>query len=193
MCQKILNFAGRKKNGSKMTPAEYIQLKAFARIDGALLALMWTASFACYIVGLKSPFYGMFALLLMVATPFYVAGRLRRFRDKDLNGVISLLRGWAFVILVFFYAGILLALVQYVYFAFMDHGYLLSAFQETLSSSEAKQALEQYGITESLNESIQHLGEMRPIDYALNVLTVNITLGILLGLPVAAMLRKVKK
>ena len=173
-----------------MTPAEHIQLKAFARVDGALLALMWTASFACYIVGLKNPLYGMLALLLMVATPFYVARRLRRFRDKDRDGVISLMRGWAFVILVFFYAAILLAVVQYVYFAFLDHGYLLMSFQEALSSPEAKQALEQSGLSQSLNESIQMLGEMRPIDYALNVLTVNITIGILLGLPVAALMRR---
>ena len=173
-----------------MTPAEYIQLKAFARVDGALLALLWTASFACYVVGMKNPLYGMVALLLIVATPFYVARRLRRFRDKDLQGVISLMRGWAFVILVFFYASILLALVQYVYFAFMDHGYLLSSLQDTLSSPEARQAVEQYGVTESLNETIQMMGEMRPIDYALNVLTVNITVGIILGLPVAALMRR---
>ena len=176
-----------------MTPAEYIQLKAFARVDGALLAVLWTVSFACYIVGLKNPFYSMVALLLMIATPFYVACRLRRFRDKNLAGIISLLRGWAFVILVFFYAAILLALVQYVYFAYMDHGYLLSSFQEAMSSPDTKQTIEQYGMSQSLNESFQLMGEMRPIDYSLNVLTVNICIGILLGLPVAALMRKVKK
>ena len=176
-----------------MTPAEYIQLKAFARVDGALLALLWTASFACYVVGMKNPLFGMVALLLMVSTPFYVARRLRRFRDKDLHGIISLMRGWAFVILVFFYAAILLALVQYVYFAFMDHGYLLSSFQESLSSPDMKQTIEQYGVLEQLNESFHLMSEMRPIDYALNVLTVNITIGILLGLPVAALMRRSKK
>ena len=173
-----------------MTPSEYIQLKAFARIDGALVALLWTASFVCYLVGLKNPLFGMVALLLLVATPFWVARRLRRFRDVDLHGVISLLRGWAFYILVFFYAGVLLALVQYVYFAYLDQGYLLSSFQDALSSPEAKQAFAQYGLAEALSENMQMLSELRPIDFALNVLTMNITVGIILGLPVAALMRR---
>jgi hypothetical protein len=88
-----------------MTPSEYLQLKAFARIDGGLLALLWSASFACYIKGLQYPVLGITALLLMLLTPFYVAYRLKRFRDVDLNGVISLMRGWAFVALVFFLWG----------------------------------------------------------------------------------------
>ena len=173
-----------------MTPAEYIQLKAFARVDGAQVAALWICSFAFYLIGLKTPFYAMVALLLMVVTPFFVARKLRRFRDEDLNGVISLLRGWAFFILVFFYASILLALAQYVYFAYMDNGYLLSMFSQTVSTAEAKQALEQAGLSQQVSESLQQLAQMRPIEYALNVLTMNITIGILLGLPVAAMMKK---
>lgn len=173
-----------------MTPAEYIQLKAFARIDGALLALLLTASFVSYLVGLKNPLFWMVALLLLLFTPFWVARRLRRFRDVDLHGVISLLRGWAFYILVFFYAGVLLALVQYVYFTFLDHGYLLSSFQEALSSPDAKMALEQYGLQQSMAERMQVMNELRPIDFSLNVLTMMIMIGIVFGLPVAAIMKR---
>ena len=91
---------------------------------------------------------------------------------------------------VFFYASILLALVQYVYFAYLDQGYLLSSFQDALSSPEAKQAFAQYGLAEALSENMQMLSELRPIDFALNVLTMNITVGIILGLPVAALMRR---
>ena len=173
-----------------MTPAEYVQLKAFARVDGATLALLWTASFVCYVVGLASPTYTMIALVLMAVTPFFAGRRLRKFRDNDRNGVISLMRGWAFVILMFFYAAILLALVQYVYFAFIDKGYLMASFTQMLSSQESKSMLEQYGLQQAVSESLQQMGEMRPIDYALNVLTVNISLGIVLGLPIAALMQR---
>ena len=37
-----------------MTAPEYIQLKAYARQDGFFLALLWTASFACYILGITN-------------------------------------------------------------------------------------------------------------------------------------------
>ncbi len=173
-----------------MTPAEYIQLKAFARIDGALLALLLTVSFISYLVGLKNSLFWMLALLMLVFTPFWLARRLRRFRDVNLHGVISLMRGWAFCILVFFYAGVLLALIHYVYFAFLDQGYLLTSFQEALSLPDMKMALQQYGLQQSMMDSIQMMNEMRPIDFALNVLTTTITAGIVLGLPLAAVMKR---
>jgi len=49
------------------------------------------------------------------------------------------------------------------------------------------------GMTETLDESLAMLGQMRPIDLSLNMLTTNIMLGMLLGLPIAAMIRKSPK
>lgn len=175
-----------------MTPAEYVQLKAFARIDGARLALLWVASFTCYIVGIANPLYGMVAIVLMIATPFLVSRRLVKFRDESLGGAISFGRGWGYSVYVFFYASILLALAQYVYFAYIDQGYLLSSFTEALSSSEAKQMVEQYGAQQMIQESMEELSQMRPIDYVLNILTVNIFIGAVLGLPIAALIKKIK-
>jgi len=172
-----------------MTPAEYVQLKAFARIDGLLLALLWVSSFACYIIGLSRPVWTMGALFLALVSPFFVARRLRLFRDVVRDGAISFRRAWAFVVLVFFYAGILFALFQYAYFAFMDKGYFLQSLQQMMSAPETIQIIQQYGMSDSLGESMAQLRSMRPIDLSLNVLTTNIILGILLGLPIAALMK----
>ena len=129
-----------------MTPAEYIQMKAFARIDGAMLAVVWIGSFACYVAGMATPFYGMVAMVLMLSTPFFVGIRLGKFRDVGLGGLISMRRGWAYSVYVFFYAAVLLALAQYVYFAYIDQGYLMMAFTQALSTPEAKQMIENAGM-----------------------------------------------
>ena len=173
-----------------MTPAEYIQLKAFARVDGALLAVLWIASFACYVAGIANPLFGTMALGLIVFTPFFVARRLGHFRDEGRNGVISLARGWGYSVYVFFYAAVLMAVAQYVYFAFIDQGYLLQSFTTALSTPEAKQMLEMYDMKQAMDESLEMMGQLRPIDYALNVLTVNIMIGIVLGLPIAAVMKR---
>ena len=173
-----------------MTAPEYIQLKAFARIDGARLFLLWTAAFALYIIGLTSPLYGIAALFLIVTTPFFVGSRLRHFRDDSLEGSISFLRGWAYTIYVFFYGSLLFALAQWAYFTFMDQGYLLSTITKAINSPETTETLRQMGMTEALSESLATLGEMRPIDLSLNMLTTNILIGIFLGLPIAAVLQK---
>jgi hypothetical protein len=173
-----------------MTPAEYIQMKAFARIDGAMLAVVWIGSFACYVAGMATPFYGMVAMVLMLSTPFFVGIRLGKFRDVGLGGLISMRRGWAYSVYVFFYAAVLLALAQYVYFAYIDQGYLMMAFTQALSTPEAKQMIENAGMQQAIKESLQSMGELRPIDYALNVLTVNILLGIVVGLPIGALMKR---
>lgn len=119
-----------------ITPSEYIQLKAFARQDGALLALLWTASFACYVIGLNSPGIGLVAAVLALVTPFFVSRRLRKFRDDCLDGVVSFRRGWAFAVLTFFYGSLLFAVVQFVYFAYLDHGSFLSGLTQMFAAPE---------------------------------------------------------
>ena len=49
-----------------MTAPEYIQLKAFARQDGAFLALLWVATFSLYIIGVTNQILGIVAILIMV-------------------------------------------------------------------------------------------------------------------------------
>ena len=173
-----------------MTPEEYKQLKAFARQDGALLSLLWIGALICYIQGMTSPIMGTLALMLIIASPFFAASRLRHFRDYAREGVISFRRGFVYFVLIFFYAGLLLAAALYVYFAFIDKGYLLMKLTEMMSSEEGKQAMQAAGMAEQMREGLKQLSEMRPIDYALNMLSFNIITGIFLGLPIAALMQR---
>jgi hypothetical protein len=172
-----------------MTPVERVQLDAFARVDGVWLSLLWVSSFACYIAGLTNGLLGMVALFLAVMTPFFVARRLRLFRDHARDGVISFMRGWAFVVLVFFYAGLLFALAQYAYFAFLDKGYVVMAIGKLMQTPEFADLMAQYGGVGRLSEALRDFQQVRPIDFALQGLSTNIMIGIVLGIPIAAMLK----
>ena len=102
-----------------MTKIEsFMQVKAFARQDGMLMALLWTASFACYTL-LKA---GAIADLLTISTPIFLAWRMSKFRDYALGGIISFRRGLLHGIYTFFYASLAFALVQFAYFQFLDNG-----------------------------------------------------------------------
>ncbi len=173
-----------------MTPEEYKQLKAFARQDGALLSLLWIGALVCYIQGITNPLMGMIALLLVVVSPFYAANRLRHFRDEIREGIISFMRAYGYTVLTYFYAGLLLAVAIWVYFSFIDDGYLMGKLTEVMQSEQGRQMLKLYGMTEQMKQGLEQMSEMRPIDHALNMLTINISAGILLGLPVAALLQR---
>ena len=79
---------------------------------------------------------------------------------------------------------------MYLYLTFMDNGYLLSQMSKVLNSDEARQAMQQYGMTEMMNESMKQMAQIRPIDYALDMLTVNITLGFILGVPISLIMQR---
>ena len=173
-----------------MTAPEYIQLKAYARQDGFFLAILWIVSFAAYIMGLTNQVLAMAALLMVVMTPFFVASRLKKFRDEGREGVISFGRSYAYTIFVFFYGAVLLAVVHYLYFAYMDNGYLVNSFAKMMSTDESKMVLEQYGMTQMIDESLAEMAATRPIDYALNILTINISLGFILGVPIGLIMQR---
>ncbi len=157
-----------------------------------MMSLLWIGSFICYIQGLTNPLLGLASMILICATPFFAASRLRHFRDYGREGIISFARSYAYTILTFFYAGVLLAIVIYVYFAFMDNGMLVGKVISILQSPEGKQTAEAYGLGTQMEENIKFISALRPIDFALNILTINIITGFVLGVPIAAVMQRVK-
>lgn len=176
-----------------MTSQEYVQLRAFARVDGAYLGMLWIMCFACYIIGMNHPWISTIGSVATMLSPFYAARRLRIFRDEIRDGEISFLRSMAYYMLMFFYASTLFAMAQYAYFAFLDNGFILRQYTSILSTSEAQTMLKAYGVSfKQAMDSINELAQTSPIMIALNIMTMNITIGILLSLPVAAVIKKMK-
>ena len=91
---------------------------------------------------------------------------------------------------MFFYGAVLLAVVQFLYFAYVDNGYLLGAFSRMITSEEGKEIISQYGMTQMMEDSLAEMAQIRPIDYALNILTVNIIIGFILGVPIGLVMQR---
>lgn len=176
-----------------MTTPEYVQLRAFARIDGTYLGILWTMSFACYVIGMTHPLVGFIGTLIAVTSPFFAAKKLWKFRDEVREGTISFLRSMAYYMLMFFYGSILFALAQYVYFEFMDNGFIVREYISLMSTDEAKMMLKAYGLTaKQVTDSLNEMANTPSIMLALNIMTLNISIGIIMSLPVAAMTKRKK-
>lgn len=174
-----------------VTRKEYEQLKAFARVDGAIIGVLWILSFACFIGEFSNPVLGIAALAVGVGSLVFAALRLRRFRDFVLEGFISFRRGYVYCLFIFFYASLLMAAAQFVYFQFLDHGFMISKYAEVMTTPEFKAMLQVYGVkTGEMKMFIDNLGALRPIDIALQFLTTDIILGAVTGLPLAAMMAR---
>lgn len=168
-----------------MTPIEYTQMRAFARYDGFKLFVLWLISFILYVAGLKTSFLGTVALIFALITPFMSKRLLLSYRDTALDGVISFRRAWVYVIFHFFYASLLFAMAQFVYFNFMDKGYFMGQITEMLNEPATAQAMQQMGMGQGLAQAVADLSQMRPIDLVLNIMTSNLLIGLIIGLPLA--------
>lgn len=172
------------------TREEYEQIKAFARIDGAIMGVMWIISFACFIAQFYMPLLNMVALIFGIASIIVSAIRLRNFRDNILDGVISYWRAYGYSLLTYFYAALLLAAAQYIYFQFIDHGFLLNQYTAMTSSPEFKSMMTLYGIkADEMKLTMDTIATLRPIDIALQFLTTNLFFGIVISWPMAALIK----
>lgn len=174
-----------------ITHEELVQLKAYTHVDGAMLGGLWILSFACFVGMFYSPILGLASNAIGIGSLVLVGLRLRNFRDTALDGYISFRRAYAYCMMVFFYAALLMAAGQFVYFQFLDNGFLLEKFSEALSMPEFKAAWAVYGLTESdVSLFMENQSAMRPIDNALQYLTINIFLGLFISLPMAALMMR---
>ena len=168
---------------------EYKQLRAYARFDGIYLAILWLASFACTVLSPSIPFIGALSSLLLLASPFFVAYRLRKFRNEALGGSITFGHALAYCTRVFLNGSFLFAIFQWLYRKILDGGRLLGLYQSMMSTPEMKVVIKAYGVSQSdFNAAMQQMFD--PTFLACYSLACGIISGIVLSLLIAAVMKK---
>jgi hypothetical protein len=159
---------------------DFMQLKAFARQDGALLGLLWIASFAALIFIPQSSLSN----ILILITPVLVGWRLIKFRNYALNGIISFRRAYAYCCYSFFYASLIFAVIQWAYFRFLDHGMFFQMLSNTLSTLTPIYQRNGMNISE-LNQSLNTIGKLNAIELSFMIMMGNMLIGLFLSLGIA--------
>ncbi len=149
-----------------------MQVKAFARIDGLILAAVWLLSMW---LTLKQP-ESSWGLILMLSTPFFIGWRLKSFRDGALDGLISFRRGLCFSCYVFFYASLLFALGQLLYFKFLDNGSFMTMFTQGVEIMKPVYEQNKVSIAE-LDEALKMIQMMTPVDMIFVFMMQNLFIG----------------
>ena len=174
------------------TYQEYEQVKAFARIDGLIVAVVWTVSFLFAMHMGQNPLLFLASLIIGAASLVWAAMRLKRFRDTILDGHISFRRAFFYSILTFLYASLLFAAVQYVYFQFIDGGEFIRQQLAMLNDDEAQQVMQKvYGLTkEDISFVVQNIAALTPIRIALQFFSMDVMMGFFVSIPVAMLMKR---
>lgn len=168
---------------------DLVQLKAYARQYGVVLAAVWAASFLSIVIAPAS----VLGSLLALSTPIVVGWFLVRFRNGALDGHISFRRGFAFSCYTFFYASLLFAAVQFVYLRFFDHGAFMAMLGESLKTMEEVYRHEGAAAMQAIGhmkQTISVVGQLSPLQLTFVIMMDNILVGALLSLPIALACRR---
>ena len=164
----------------------YFHTRAYARIDGGKLGLFWISSFALFVFNFSYPLCGMLWIITMIATPFLIGIMTRQYAVNQLNGKISYRRAYVYSFLITFYASLILAFAQWVYFQYLDHGFVIDHYASMFSSKDVHNALQNMGYKiDDVNNMIDVLKSLRPIDLALQILWSNMFAGLIISLTTA--------
>lgn len=160
---------------------------------GTVLGVYYAAKFCLFPLGLKSPFASLLFVVLTILVPVLAYKLTKRFRLTAMpEGRMTLSQAWSFTLQLFMFASILVAVIHFIYFAFIDHGALLQASQDSLTQMAAAM---QEGATDaaawqmqldSMKQTIDMVAAMSPIELTLQLLVNNLFWGCIFGLPIAA-------
>ena len=177
-----------------ITVEEYKQLKAFARIDGAILGGIMCGTFFAFIASLSNMAWQLVYLLGIIAVPVFVAMRVRNYRDNIVRKRVSFRRAAAYSMHCFGYSSLILAIVMYIYFQYFDHGMMLANLRNYFAMPEMQEAMKIYGVDKSIfDDQLTVMSSLRPIDVAFSMISNTLFAGLGCSLLVAVISRRTPK
>lgn len=170
-----------------MSTEQYRQIRAYAAQYGTLVGLIWIASFASFVIGLTRPMLSNLALLIGLSSVAVAGYQVRKFRREIYD--LRFASAWWMSLLIFIYAALLMAVAQFVYFRYLDNGFMADTYAAILEQPEAIAMMQSMmpgeDVQELTTQSINLLRSITPIQLTIEFLIYNIFIGLLLAVPSA--------
>ena len=116
----------------------------------------------------------------------------RRYRNQYHEGNFSFTQAFSFCFLMYLFASILTALAHYVYFRFIDQGYLLNTYLDQLETIKDSVTGDMKISVEQLIGSLNVISSLSSLQLTFQLLSQNFFYGILLAIPTGLVVMKNK-
>lgn len=165
-------------------------LRGYAMQYGTCMGLYWIFKFIFFPLGLQVPFLELVFMVLTLAVPVLGYVYARRFRDRYCEGYLSFFQALAFCFMMYMFASILTAVAHYVYFRYMDNGYLFEAYDRLLQQAGEMEGME--SLVKQMNEVLEAFRQLSPIQLTMQLISQNIFYGSLIAFPTALLVMRRK-
>lgn len=155
---------------------------------GTLLCVLWIAMYASCIIGFSIPMFSLLFLLFYVASPFYAGYLATRYRKRECDNVMPFFQAWTFIAIMYICASLLSAVIQFIYFRFIDNGYLMQVVLQT--TEVVKENPDIFGtLSVDLDTAVKEFQSLGIRDIVFSILSSNIMNACLLS-PIIALFVK---
>lgn len=163
----------------------YIQ--RYAMLFGAYLGVYWIIGAAFFPLGLATPLLFLLFIAFVIGGPFVGYHYVKTYRKQVCGGYISFAHAWLFAMLMYVFASLLAAAAHYIYFRFIDGGYIINTYTELINGffAQKNMADEMMSYKEQMEQALEQLSRLTPIDITMQIFSNNIFWGILLAIPTA--------
>ena len=168
-------------------------MQRYAMLFGTYMGGFWILKFILFPVGLSVSFFFFFFFGVLFCVPFMGYYYARMYRNQVCGGGISFLHAWVFTVFMYMFAALLAAVAHYIYFRFIDHGYVINTCEtmvDTLAQSNMP-GMDSYIAT--YQEALETARLLSPIDITLQMISSNVFWGSILAFPTALFVMRRKK
>lgn len=148
---------------------------------GFPLGIYWVIKYLFLISSLRLPVLSFFYVSMTLAVPF-IAYFLTKKYKSDIGGSIGFFHAWRFGVLLYFFAALIVSVMHFVFFQFFaPSNFIYDATNQLVDILKNSQ------MDTEVIESISNMN-ISPIQMAIQGIFNNVFYGIILSIPVAAIL-----
>ncbi len=162
-------------------------MQRYAMLSGTYMGVFWILKFALFPLGLRCglPFLTFLFAGLTLCVPFLGYRYLKAFRDQACGGAIGFFAAWVFTVSMYVFSSMLTAVAHYVYFRFVDHGFLFDTYEHLLAGLAASNVPGMEAYLKQLAEALEAIRGLSPTDITFQLMSQNVFYCSLLALPTA--------
>ena len=159
---------------------------------GTVMGIFWTLKFVLFPMGMENPLLLTFFFFLTLAVPAVGYVLVRRYRDNECGGSINFSRAFMFTVFMYLFATLFATIAHYIYFRYMDNGYIVESYQNMLAGIESMAATTEEMRTsiEQLKEALNMVGNLSPIEISMQLISQDIFYCTLIAIPTALIVKR---
>lgn len=156
---------------------------------GTYMGIYWTLKFILFPLGFTIPFLSLLFIILTLAVPFMGYHYAKMYRDKICGGNIRFSHAVVFCILMYMFASLLVAATHYIYFQFIDHGFIINSYTQLWDElMEKTPALIEN--KEIIKDTINTARSLTAIKITMQLMSWDVIWGTLLAIPTGLMVMR---